>query len=305
MNAETLYNELGDIKEQFPDAFTDEEWEAVELNKEQVMVLKMISQTKETYYQKIETAQFHKQEKRKAWKKAHAEVSNEGHSALQLLQHLTQLGYGDIKEFCSKKDGDKKIGVKLDWTACKYICRLVKEDKERAEEEYEEQVASKTKSKPKRKKSKFDGEICYLNTPETADGIDNKYYFVGDEDCVMTKPTSTSKDGKTQNHKYKAVKSDRYLGGDKSSPDDIYCNGIVSWDKACASKAIIDTGISPAMFKIRCREVVGGNGFCKKCSGKEWNNFFTDCYELGVNAKGSKYCGTTYQNFIIENLEYA
>ena len=300
MNAQSIYTELTDIKEKYPDAFTDEEWEAVELNKEQVMVLKMIAKTKDTYYQKIENELFHKEQKKKAWKEAHAEISNEGHSSLQLLQLLTELGYGGIKEFRTKQEG--KVGVKADWITCKYLCRLVRQDKERAEKAYEEEVASKTKTKKKKKSGNV--EKNYVNTPEDPEGKDNKFYFKGDEDVVFEKPSYTSKDGKTQNIKYKAVKSTRYLGGEKSSPDDIYCCGVVSWDRACASNAIKDTGISPAMFKVRCSEVVGGNSFCDKCSGKGLD-FFTSTYQLGKNAKGNKFNGTTYQDFIINELEYA
>ena len=76
-------------------------------------------------------------------------------------------------------------------------------------------------------------------------------------------------------------------------------------DRAVGSNAIAETGISPAKFRVRCgREMGGGTGYCANCEGKGIN-FFTSTYDLGKNAKGSKFNGTTYCQFITDNLEYA
>ena len=188
----------------------------------------------------------------------------------------------------------------------RYVLKLIKDDKKKYEEEWIEK--SKPKNKQNKitsgKRGKFMGEIRYTNTEETAEGKDNKYYFEGDDKAVFTKATFTAKDKSYQNHTHKACKSSRYMGGSKSNADDGMCCGAVIWDRAIGSKAIKDTGISPAKFRIRCGNTAVVNQKCKNCDLRN-PNFFTDKYEMGAKAKGSKYNGMTYKEFIEAELVYA
>lgn len=198
-----------------------------------------------------------------------------------------------------------KQGIKLDGLSAGYLLKLVEADRDKHYTEFlAKNSASKSKSKSGGTRQKFTGTDKFVNTPEEAEGKDHKYYFKGDEDAVFTKPTSTSADGTTRNIKYKAVKHQRYMGGAESKPDDGYCVGAVGWDRAKGSKAIEQTGMSYAQFKIRCAgEILGENGMCAKCNQLGAMNFFTDKYNF-TKGKSQAFSGLTPKEFIEQKLEY-
>ena len=178
-----------------------------------------------------------------------------------------------------------------------YLLKLVKADKERAEAEYEKSVMAK----PKGRRASFSGKKIVQN-PDEPQGADGKYYFVGDEDATFDKPQKPKVDG-SKTWIRKAIKSERYLGGAESDPDDGICQGAISWDRAQGSVAIKKTGMSPTLFKQRCGATAGEGGLCAKCQKFKSPNFFTGTYAIG--GKGKKFNGITYKDFIAENLVYA
>ena len=207
------------------------------------------------------------------------------------------------------EDETMKSGIKLDALTCAYLLKLVEADRDKHYTEFlAKESASKSKSKSKSggTRQKFTGEDKFINTPETAEGKDNKYYFKGDEDAVFTKPTSTSADGTTRNIKYKAVKQHRYMGGAESNMNDGFCIGAVGWDRAKGSKAIEQSGMSYAQFKMRCGEVLptGETGaMCDKCAKLGAMNFFTDKYNFS-KGKSKAFSGLTPKEFIEQKLVY-
>ena len=224
------------------------------------------------------------------------------------LKHAGLMDKINWRLFENKKWEDAtKMSLMVDGITCAYLLKLVEADRDKHYTEIlAKQSASKSKSKSKSggTRQKFTGTDKFVNTPETAEGSENKYVFKGDEDAVFTKPTSTSADGTTRNIKYKAVKHQRYMGGAESKPDDGYCVGAVGWDRAKGSKAIADTGMSYAQFKIRCAgEILGENGMCAPCNKFGSMNFFTDAYKFS-KGKSKAFSGLTPKEFIEQNLEY-
>ena len=216
---------------------------------------------------------------------------------------------------------EQKKVIMLDMMTAKYVFGLMKEDKDKWDTEWDKKNAPKKATKVSGgKREKFAGEKKYLNTPEDAEGKDNKFFFKGDEDATFTKPTFTAKDGSYQNIKYKAVKHARYMGGAESEGHNVYdgekegrdgmCSGVVGWDRAQGSKALADTDMSYAQFRIRCggkvdNDFCNGWGFCSGCANKgRFENFFVDKYDF-TKGKSMKYNGKTYQQFIVDELEYA
>lgn len=188
------------------------------------------------------------------------------------------------------------------------LIELLEKEKERVLTEFDEAHKPKP-DKPKKKSSrtKFSGETKYTNTKDDPQDKDGKFFFTGDEDAVFEKITYTAPDGSFQNRSYKAVKSNRYLGGSESKHDDGLCCSAVTWDKSASSEALKKTGLSASQFKIRC----GGkadpeSGRCQSCMNlkKPALNFFEDCYNIG-RGTGKKYDGVNYRKFIVDNLTYA
>lgn len=206
--------------------------------------------------------------------------------------------------------GRKRLSIQSSAVAS-YLCSLIEKDKERIDKIWDDKNTKKKKvSKATGKRSAFTGEKKYVNKIDEAEGKDNEFYFKGDENAVFEKPTFTAKDGSYQNITYKAVKSNRYLGGAESKVDDGKCCGVCAWDRAKGSKALADANMSYAQFKVRCNNDATNDGFCSKCSiaGGRLNtprlNFFTDTYNFtkGMSKVNN---GLTYQQFIVEKLEYA
>jgi len=78
----------------------------------------------------------------------------------------------------------------------------------------------------------------------------------------------------------------------------------VGWDRAKGSKAIAETGMSYAQFKIRCGgEVLTENGMCGKCNQLGSMNFFTGQYKFS-KGKSKAFSGMTPKDFIEQKLEY-
>jgi len=220
------------------------------------------------------------------------------------------------------EDGHKKRTLIMDEKCANYLLKLMEKDADRWLKKWDEEHKPKPTKATKvsgGKREKFSGEKKYLNTPETAEGKDNKFFFKGDEDATFTKPTFTAKDGTYQNIKYKAVKHNRYMGGSESvghhnnsdkDKRDGMCSGVVGWDRAQGSKALADTDMSYAQFRIRCggkvvNDFCEGWGYCSGCANKKnFTNFFTDKYNF-TKGKSMKYNGQTYKEFIEKNLEYA
>lgn len=218
--------------------------------------------------------------------------------------------YKYIHNLLRKLIGNQKANIVTCMKAtAPYIRKLLEKDKNKTEKDYKMKL--ETEKTPKRsgngkgsKKERFKGEEEIINTEDTAEGIDNKYYFKGDEDITFKKPTYVSKDKSTRRVAFKAVKSKRYLGGEKSKPDDDKCNGTIIWDRAVASKAIGEY-ISPAKFRARCDGKKKNGDYCSKCANKPID-FFNDTYDFGEKSVGYKngIDGMTYKDFICEKLEY-
>ena len=291
--SDQMYSNLKLLKDH--DLITDEEWTGIEAVKDNTTILSILWGNYSTQYEQLNKQMEVEKAKNDAFFNAHEKVEGDADKCGEATTLLKKLGYiASYSMFKDRDTGEKSYAVKLDAGATAYILQLVLADKAKAEAKYVEDHKPKpTKKKSGGKKSKFEGEVKYVNTPEDPEGKDNPFYFKGDENQVYTKPTFTAKDGSYQNVKYKAVKSDRYLGGAESKPDDGKCNGVVIWDRAVASNAIAETGISPAKFKVRCDTNATTDGYCSKCYGKG-SNFFTSVYDLGKNAKGSIHNGTTY-----------
>ena len=301
MNRLTLLKDEGII--------TDQEWTGIEAVKSNPTILTIIYNSKATDYDQLVEKQKKEKAKKDAYYNSHEKYEGDKDDVVNMKRMIEKLGYSNCQSLLTKnpETGEKLPMLKLPADACAYILQLMFADKAKAEAKYEAENAPKPTTSKKSsggKRAKFQGEIKYVNTPETAEGKDHKFYFKGDETATFTKPTFTAKDGSYQNHKHKAVKSDRYLGGAESKPDDGNCNGVCIWDRAVGSTAIANTGISPAKFKVRCGGKATADGYCSKCAGKG-SNFFTTQYDLGKNAKGAKFNGTTYCQFITDNLEYA
>lgn len=230
----------------------------------------------------------------------------------KILNHLIKLAK---LEGTTKPDGTKStpnMATCVKHTAV-YILELIENDKKKKEDDFKMKIeASKVSTSARRvsgngkgsKKEKFVGKDNYVNTEDTAEGKDNKYFFKEDEDITFTKPTYVSKDKKSRNLSFKAVKSSRYLGGAKSKKDDKYCNGTIIWDRATGSKAI-KKHISPAKFRARCGKLkVDGNDYCSACE-KKHIDFFEDGMELGEKSRGyDDFDGMTYYDFITNHLDY-
>lgn len=219
------------------------------------------------------------------------------------------------------EDGEKtKKILMLDEMTANYVMSLMEKDSQEWGKKWDEEHKPKKETKVSGgKREKFAGEKKYLNTPETAEGKDNKFFFKGDEDATFTKPTFTAKDGSYQNIKHKAVKHNRYMGGSESvghhnnknhDEQDGMCSGVVGWDRAQGSKALAGTDMSYAQFRIRCagkvvNDFCEGWGYCEGCANKKnFTNFFTGEYEF-KKGKSMKYNGKTYKQFIVDELEYA
>ena len=91
------------------------------------------------------------------------------------------------------------------------------------------------------------------------------------------------------------------MGGSESRPDDEYCNGAITWDRSMGSKALECLPCGKSAFRIRCGRKKEENNYCADCSAKfrkrKGKNFFID--------SPSKKVGYTYQELIIDFLEYA
>lgn len=215
---------------------------------------------------------------------------------------------GDIAFGLNKRpDGTKHKRIAIQSSSvASYLCSLIEKDKERIDKVWDDKnKKKKTVSKGTGKRFSFTGEKKYVNKIDEPEGKDNEFYFKGDETATFEKPTFTAKDGSYQNITYKAVKSNRYLGGAESDVNDGKCCGVCAWDRAKGSKALADANMSYAQFKVRCNNDANANGYCSKCSRAEKPlNFFGDTYNF---AKGMSKVnnGLTYQQFIVEKLEYA
>lgn len=208
------------------------------------------------------------------------------------------------KPLSKKVDGKMVVyNIGISKRLAGFLVAKLKEEKAKVEAKFDEDHKPKPAvKKTGGKRTTFEGTTEVLNTPETPDDNDHKYYFKGDEDAVWKKTTSVNNGVKRE--KWKAVKSARYLGGADSDPNDGYCQGTCVWDKASGSKAIKKTGLSPSQFKVRCGEKATSNGYCSKCGDKAGCDFFNDTYNIS-RGSGKKWSGTTYKVFIENALEYA
>lgn len=281
---------LSDLKLVLP----AEEYTAVENLPESLLTTIHASKVKEIEAKKREAQLL--EDKKNAWANSVEIVEPEDNTAIKELVHLLgELKFGEKPTYLKRaKYGD---GLWAKASASEYLLKLVKADKERAEEEYEKSVMAKTKGR----RASFSGAKIVQN-PNEPQGADGKYYFVGDEDATFDKPQKPKADG-SKTWIRKAIKSERYLGGAESNPDDGICQGAISWDRAQGSVAIKKTGMSPTLFKQRCGATAGEGGVCAKCQKFKSPNFFTGTYAIG--GKGKKFNGITYKDFIAENLVYA
>ena len=219
------------------------------------------------------------------------------------ITELRAMGVG-VKSLSKSADGEgspkKPAFIKLNLRQAGAFFQFMIEKKGQLEKEFDAKHTPK-KSGGGGNRQKFDGEIKITNTEADPDDAGAKFVFKGDEDVVWKKTSSTASSGATQNQKWKAVRSKRYMGGADSKQGDGVCEGAINWDKANGSEAIKATGLSRSQFKQRCGEKTA-NGFCDKCA-KKGQSFFTGTYEM-KRGKGVKFNGTTYKDFIAENLEY-
>ena len=301
-SSDTMYSELLLLK----DTLGDEVWSAIENSKASPVVLKIFyDQYKDGINNKIQMQKIKEKQDNIFFEEFDATEYYDENTD-ELLELAKKLDYNCMKKNATFKKEEGKIEcIVMSDDFARYVLKLIKDDKKKHEEEWIEKNKPKPKTTKSRKtRGKFEGEIRWVNTKETAEGKDNEFYFKGDEDAIMSKPTFTAKDGSYKNMKYKAIKSVRYLGGEESKEDDEFCNGICIWDRATGSKAIAKTGLSPALFRVRCGELkANGSIYCSKCEGKE-ENFFHSTYQLGAKAKGQEFNGKTYKDFIEEELEY-
>ena len=278
----TMFSQLTQLRD--AGKINDEDWEGILSLKDNAFGLTMAFKSKEGELIVLKKELELKAKAENCFYDEHPEWIGFEENQKDLKDILTKLGYKTLMKkvrFDNEKDEEGKPlhpttnELVIDRNAVAYLLELVEKDKERVEKEYQEKNKPKSKTTKTRKtRGKFEGEIRWVNTKETAEGKDNEFYFKGDEEAIMSKPTFTAKDGSYKNMKYKAIKSVRYLGGEKSKEDDEFCNGICIWDRATGSKAIADTGLSPALFKVRCGELkADGSIYCSKCQGKE-ENFF-------------------------------
>ena len=285
---------LSDLKLVLP----AEEYTAVENLPETLLAPIHASKGKEIAAKKLEAQRL--ADKKNAWANSvklglRSPFDETGDDLPELVHLLGQLNFSDKPiKLRRQKEG---IGLYAKSDACEYLLKLVKADKERVEAEYEKSVMVK----PKGRRASSSGERIVQN-PDEPQGADSKYYFVGDEDATFLKPQKPKVDG-SKTWICKAIKSDRYLGGMDSDPDDGICQGAISWDRAQGSVAIKSTGMSPTLFKQRCGANAGEGGVCAKCQKFKAPNFFTGTYAIG--GKGAKFRGITYQMFISANLSYA
>ncbi len=283
---------LADLKLVLP----AEEYTAVENLPETLLATIHASKVKEIAAKKREAQLL--EQKKNAWansvKLGLRAPDETGDDLSELVNLLGQLNFSDKPVKFRRKEG---VGLWAKADACEYLLKLVKADKVRAEAEYEKSVMAK----PKGRRASSSGERIVQN-PDEPQGADSKYYFVGDEDATFLKPQKPKVDG-SKTWIRKAIKSERYLGGMDSDPDDGICCGAISWDRAQGSFAIKSTGLSPTLFKQRCGANAGEGGLCAKCQRFKSPNFFTDTYAIG--GKGKKFNGITYQMFISANLSYA
>jgi len=281
---------LSDLKLVLP----AEEYTAVENLPESLLTTIHASKVKEIEAKKREAQLL--EDKKNAWANSVEVVEPEDDTAIkELVALLGELKFGEKPVLAKRGKGGTGLFAKAD--ACEYLLKLVKADKERAEAEYEKSVMAK----PKGRRASFSGAKIVQN-PNEPQGADGKYYFVGDEDATFDKPQKPKADG-SKTWIRKAIKSERYLGGAESDPDDGICQGAISWDRAQGSVAIKKAGMSATLFKQRCGATAGEGGLCAKCQKFKSPNFFTGTYAIG--GKGARFRGITYKDFIAENLVYA
>jgi hypothetical protein len=281
---------LSDLKLVLP----AEEYTAVENLPETLLTTIHASKVKEIEAKKREAQLL--EDKKNAWANSVEVVEPEDDIPTKELVHLLgQLKFGEKPVALKRAKAGTGLWAKAE--VCEYLLKLVKADKERAEAEYEKSVMAK----PKGRRASFSGKKIVQN-PDEPQGADGKYYFVGDEDATFDKPQKPKVDG-SKTWIRKAIKSDRYLGGAESDPDDGICQGAISWDRAQGSVAIKKAGMSATLFKQRCGATAGEGGLCAKCQKFKSPNFFTGTYQIG--GKYAKFGGITYKDFIAENLVYA
>ena len=154
-------------------------------------------------------------------------------------------------------------------------------------------------------RAKFDGiEVEGKSKQDAlleASALDASWMFKGDENSTIRKDV-ISKDRTKKTINFKAVVSRRYMGGTLSNPTDELCNGAVAWECAGGSEALKATSMSSSQFKIRCGSKKLGNGYCSKCDGKAFD-FFSNTYTI-TKGNALKHSGTTYKDFIVNNLVY-
>lgn len=232
---------------------------------------------------------------------------------LQQLLPTSQFFTGNKSVENSDGEKVKTPYVGFDEPTTAYIIGLINKDRAEFEEKWAEEHKPSIKknikkSGEKKTREEFKGEIRYkeageVGSKELPEGHDNEYFFEGDEEEMICKATFVAKDKSYKNMSYKSIKAKNYMGGDESQEDDGGCCGAVIWDRATGSKAVKKTGISPAKFRIRCSNKAIKDGKCKGCMKNP--NFFTDTYTIGGKANGKQHHGTTYKDFIVNNLKYA
>ena len=109
------------------------------------------------------------------------------------------------------------------------------------------------------------------NTPETAHGMENKYYLEGDADATTIKGQGkviVGADGKqTKKGAYKSLRRSKpFIGGEQC------CRGWVQWDLAGGSNALRDAGVQGSI-KIGCGAEPTDGGFCAECASKRRDLF--------------------------------
>ena len=205
----------------------------------------------------------------------------------------------------NKVDGVSQNGI---WFPAKYKGLLelaLGGVKDKIESEFKASLKPVTTTKVKSGvRAKFNGIEVEGKSKQDAlmEGkVDGKFAFKGDENSTIRKDV-ISKDRTKKTINYKAVVCGRYMGGALSIPTDKLCNGAVAWECAGGSEALKATSMSSSQFKIRCGSKKLGNGYCSKCDGKAFD-FFSNTYTI-TKGNALKHSGTTYKDFIVNNLEY-
>jgi hypothetical protein len=185
-------------------------------------------------------------------------------------------------------------------SACEFIIKTLKEEKERRRREIVGEVSKGTKkasSAPRReKRTDSEYEIVYTNEKTIPQGEDYEYYLdigeVEDSEALVEKDGKIQKgagrDGKDlKKRTWKAVKREQpFLCEGK-------CCGAICWDRAGGSKVLEHLGIKGS-FRMGCSsDRVDGSMFCGKCDGKA-ENVFEATYKTG------KLKGKTYAQVIVQ-----